>query len=58
VNFYTVVESASRCGETAIGYRLAAVVNDSANSYGVVLNPHKAATITFVEGDRVIVLQG
>jgi voltage-gated potassium channel Kch len=57
VNFYTIVESAIHCGETAIGYRLAAQANDSAKSYGVVLNPHKTAKITFAEGDRVIVLQ-
>lgn len=58
VNFYTVIEAASRCGETAIGYRLHARANDSAQSYGVVINPHKAAVIAFDERDRVIVLQG
>jgi len=58
VNFYTVVESASRCGETAIGYHLHTFANDSTKLYGVVINPHKAASITFNEGDRVIVLQG
>jgi len=56
VDFYTVVEAARLKGETAIGYRVAAVSRDVANSYGVRVNPLKTDTITFEPGDRVIVL--
>lgn len=56
VNFYTVVESASRRGETAIGYRKAAESRDQALAYGIHLNPGKSQQITYSHGDRVIVL--
>ncbi|MCL4507579.1 MAG: potassium transporter TrkA [Chloroflexi bacterium] len=56
VNFYTVVESARRRGETAIGYRLRAHANDITKTYGVVINPEKSNLVTFDEQDRVIVL--
>ncbi len=58
VNFYTVVESAARYGDTALGYRLSTFAGDSSKSYGVVLNPHKASLITFSGSDRIIVLHG
>jgi voltage-gated potassium channel Kch len=56
VNFYTVVESARRHGEVAIGYRLMTDANDAARAYGVVVNPDKSAQLTFGAQDRVIVL--
>jgi voltage-gated potassium channel Kch len=56
VNFYTVVESARRRGEVALGYRRHADAGDAAKAYGVVLNPNKSLPITFAEKDRVIVL--
>jgi len=56
LNFYTVVESARRRGEVAMGYRLHADAQDAARSYGVVVNPDKSAPITFAEQDRIIVL--
>lgn len=56
VDFYTVVESARRRGEVAIGYRLLRQAEDAAANYGVVLNPDKAAPLTFDTSDRVIVL--
>ncbi|MBI3761433.1 MAG: potassium transporter TrkA [Chloroflexi bacterium] len=56
LNFYTVVESARRRGEVAIGYRLKAEANDAAKSYGVRVNPHKSNPVTFAEDDRMIVL--
>jgi voltage-gated potassium channel Kch len=56
VSFYSVVESARRRGETAIGYRQLALGNDPQRSYGVVVNPDKSAPVTFSPGDRVIVL--
>jgi len=56
VNFYTVVEAARQKGEVALGYRIKALANDAAQAYGVVVNPAKAASVTFAEWDRVIVL--
>lgn len=56
VNFYTVVESARRKGEAAIGYRLKALVNAAEEAYGVVVNPNKSDKVTFTEGDKIIVL--
>ena len=56
VNFYTVAEAARRRGESAFGYRLAVRSRDKAHDYGVVVNPKKSETITFSEGDRIIVL--
>jgi Trk K+ transport system NAD-binding subunit len=56
VNFYTVVESARRRGEVAIGYRQMDYASDAARSYGVVVNPDKSNMVTFTPQDRVIVL--
>ena len=56
VTFATVVASASRRGEVAMGYRLGSLAGDAAQHYGVALNPPKAEGVTFSEGDRVIVL--
>ena len=56
MNFYTVVEAASRRGETAIGYRLHASAWDAHRSYGVVVNPDKSNPVLFSGSDRVIVL--
>jgi voltage-gated potassium channel Kch len=56
VDFYTVLEAASRAGETAIGYRVAADAHDAGRAYGVHVNPPKEQRISFAPGDRVIVL--
>lgn len=56
VSFYTVVASARGRGEVAIGYRLRALETDPDRTYGVVINPNKAALVTFSPADRVIVL--
>ncbi len=56
VNFYTVLESAKRKGQTAIGYRIAAQSQDNAKAYGVVINPSKSKTLSFNEEDKLIVL--
>ncbi|MEN3535998.1 potassium transporter TrkA [Microbispora sp. ZYX-F-249] len=55
VAFRTLVESALRRGETAIGYRLAAKTGETPH-YGVVLNPDRSRPVTFAPGDSVIVL--
>ena len=56
VNFYTVVEAARRRGEIAIGYRLKAHAEDASKQYGVVVNPDKSAEVTFVAGDKIVVI--
>jgi Trk K+ transport system NAD-binding subunit len=56
LNFYTVVESARRRGQTALGYRIQAHAYDSAKAYGVVLNPDKSVPVSFSEPDEIIVL--
>jgi hypothetical protein len=56
VSFYTVVESARRKGEVAIGYRLAAHAGDAEKAYGVVVNPGKSSPVTFGADDRIVVL--
>lgn len=56
VSFYTVVEAARRRGETAIGFRRIEGEAYARNNQGIVLNPHKSATLTFGERDRIIVV--
>ncbi len=56
VDFYTILESAKRKGETAIGYRLERYHNNSEKAYGVVINPLKTDLINFSEKDKIIVL--
>jgi voltage-gated potassium channel Kch len=56
VDFYTVVESARRRSEVAIGYRLIADSADPHKNYGVVMNPDKASEVSFTADDKVIVL--
>lgn len=56
LDFYTVIESASRRSETAIGYRLDVNNNMPELQYGVVINPNKADSITFDAKDMIIVL--
>ncbi len=56
VNFYTLVEAAHRCNQTAIGYRLAEDANDARRNYGVHINPRKAEAVHFTKGDKLIVL--
>lgn len=56
VTFHTVVESAKRRGEIAIGYRLAAHAKDASRAYGVAVNPDKRGTVTFGPDDKVVVV--
>ncbi len=56
VDFYTVLESAKRKGETAIGYKIASQALDSSKSYGIVIKPLKSKILTFSEQDRLVVL--
>ncbi len=56
INFYTVMESARRNNETAVGYRKMKDAMDEDSFYGLILNPNKAKTFRLREGDFVIVL--
>lgn len=56
VTFHTVVASARRRSEVAIGYRRKALAKSAADQYGVRVNPAKSEPVTFVEGDKIIVL--
>ncbi|WP_424923178.1 CASTOR/POLLUX-related putative ion channel [Actinomadura rubrisoli] len=54
-DFATVIESARRRGEVALGYRLQTRFHEPPG-YGVVLNPDKTAPLALSPDDRVIVL--
>ncbi|MEJ0029863.1 MAG: potassium transporter TrkA [Bacteroidota bacterium] len=56
VNFYTIVSSAARYNQTAIGYRIAEYSTDADKKYGVVLSPSKDQAIQFHPDDKVIVI--
>ncbi len=56
VNFYTIVESAARKNEVAIGYRRISEAKNANMGYGVVVNPKKSDLIYFDEKDMVIVI--
>lgn len=55
VNFYTLIESARRKGEIAIGYRIVEKQFDKDSAYGVKINPVKPDMIQFTEEDKIIV---
>ena len=56
VTFATIVASAIRRGETAMGYRIAALARSREDGYGVRVNPAKSEIFTVASGDRVVVL--
>ena len=56
MNFYTIVESAARKNEVAIGYRILANARDAEKDYGVTVNPPKNRQLTLTPDDRIIVL--
>ena len=63
INFYTVLESAKRRGETAIGYRSykfsklkSHILSGKEMTYGVMLNPEKSQYREFSKEDSIIVL--
>ena len=55
VDFFTVLESAKRQNQIAIGYRIMANQYDKEASYGIVLNPLKSKKICFSPEDKIIV---
>ena len=56
LSFYALLEAAAERGETAIGYRIAALAHDSSKAYGVAINPRKSNEIIFAPEDRIVVL--
>lgn len=56
VNFYTILESAARKNEVAIGYRKISEARNANMGYGVVVNPKKSDLINFTDKDKIIVL--
>lgn len=56
VDFFTVLESAKRQNQIAIGYRIMAKQYNKELCYGIVLNPLKTKKITFCSEDKIIVL--
>jgi voltage-gated potassium channel Kch len=56
MNFYTVLESAARNEEIAIGYRKSEDFQEENKNYGVVLNPNKSKLVKFTDIDMIIVL--
>ncbi|UXP30592.1 NAD-binding protein [Reichenbachiella agarivorans] len=56
VNFYTVMESAARMNQVAIGYRILADSKNVDAQYGVTVNPDKSQMISFTDQDEIIVL--
>ncbi|GAB4233241.1 MAG: lipoprotein [Ekhidna sp.] len=56
MNFYTILESAARKNEVAIGYRIISKAKNADEQYGVVLNPKKSEEFTLEQDDMVIVL--
>ena len=55
VNFYTVIESARRKGETAFGYKIALEAKENRPDGGVHINPKKSALVQYANGDCIIV---
>lgn len=56
LNFYTILESAARKNEVAIGYRIVRESKDAHKGYGVYVNPPKSKSFTLSDEDMVIVL--
>ncbi len=55
VNFYSIVESARRRNESALGYKIDKE-SEEVGRYGIYVNPRKSKTVKFVEDDKIIVL--
>lgn len=56
MNFYTILESAARKNEVAIGYRIVKESKDASKGYGVYVNPTKSHLFTLGKEDMIIVL--
>jgi len=56
VNFYTILESAAKLNESAIGFRISSQSSESDLHFGVNINPNKSKKVKFKEEDFIIVL--
>jgi voltage-gated potassium channel Kch len=56
VDFYTIVESAARKHEVAIGYRLIEDYDNDEKNFGIVLNPVKSKAVHYGDEDFIIVI--
>lgn len=56
MNFYTILESAARKNEVAIGYRIRKEARIAAKDYGVYVNPKKSDIFTLTDEDLIVVL--
>jgi ion channel POLLUX/CASTOR len=56
LNFYTILEAASRKNDLAIGYKIISEENISNKNFGVYINPDKSLVVNFSKGDSVIVI--
>ena len=56
MDFYTVIEGASRRGETAFGYRDATPAGAGDGQAAIHVNPKKTEKNVFEQGDLIIVL--
>ena len=56
INYYTILESAARKNEVAIGYRKVADERDASKNYGVKINPKKDEEFILTANDKIIVL--
>lgn len=56
INFYTILESAARKNEVAIGYRIIKEAKEANKGYGVYVNPRKSEMFTLAQDDMIIVL--
>lgn len=56
MDFFTVLESAKRQGQIAIGYRIMSKQYDKDSTYGIVVNPLKSAKVSFSPEDKIIVI--
>jgi ion channel POLLUX/CASTOR len=56
VTFYDVVRACAMRGEVAIGHHLASSGGGDGRRTGVVVNPVKSETVTYGDGDRIIVI--
>ncbi|MCL4417549.1 MAG: NAD-binding protein [Actinobacteria bacterium] len=56
MNFYTVIEAASRKNDVAIGYKIASEESVENKNFGIYINPNKSSMIKFSDKDNLIVL--
>lgn len=56
IDFYTVVASAAALNESAIGYRISSLSDNSDEHFGVKINPAKSAQVVYSPEDFIVVL--